>query len=264
MSTLSSTVKIPGAHRGNVDSLGWRIKFGVIAPSTNTSVQPEFEAMRPRGVTNHFSRIFIPDDPVKSDEDFDRLMNNIRSELDNAVIRVKTCRPDHVVMGMSSETFWGGLEGSKRLHERVEKLAGVGVTMGSDAAQAALRKYGDVKRIAVITPYMPLGDEEVRKFFTECGFEVVAIKGLRCDSPVNIAHVQPHELRDAFIEVDDPSVEALVQAGTNLACAKVAMHAEFWLDKPVIAINTATYWHALRTNGIEDKIEGFGSLLSEF
>ena len=30
------------------DALGFRKKFGVIAPSTNTSVQPEFDAMRPR------------------------------------------------------------------------------------------------------------------------------------------------------------------------------------------------------------------------
>ena len=37
------------------DALGWRMKFGVIAPSTNTVVQPEFDMMRPRGVTNHFA-----------------------------------------------------------------------------------------------------------------------------------------------------------------------------------------------------------------
>ena len=37
-----------------VDTLGWRIKFGVIAPSTNTAVQPEFDAMAPRGVRWHF------------------------------------------------------------------------------------------------------------------------------------------------------------------------------------------------------------------
>jgi hypothetical protein len=37
-----------------VDALGWRIKFGVIAPST-TAVQPEFDAMRllwPNGRTS--------------------------------------------------------------------------------------------------------------------------------------------------------------------------------------------------------------------
>ncbi len=40
--------------------------------------------------------------------------------------------------------------------------------------------------------------------------------------------------------------------------------AEFWLDKPVLAINTATYWQALRMNGIPDKVRGFGSLLEDY
>ena len=57
-------------------------------------------------------------------------------------------------------------------------------------------------------------------------------------------------------------VDAVIQAGTNLAFAEVAAIAEFWLDKPVIAINTATYWHALRTMGIADQVDGFGALLS--
>src|SRR5262249_35566548 len=53
--------------RPMTDALGFRKKFGLIAPSTNTSVQPEFEAMRPRGVTNHFGRIHIPNDPIRND-----------------------------------------------------------------------------------------------------------------------------------------------------------------------------------------------------
>jgi maleate isomerase len=30
----------------------------------------------------------------------------------------------------------------------------------------------------------------------------------------------------------------------------------------VIAVNTATYWHALRRNGINDQADGFGQLLA--
>ena len=71
-----------------VDSLGYRMKFGVVAPSTNTSVQPEYEKFCPVGVTNHFARIHIPDDPVNSDMDFQNLMVNIRASLMEAVDRV--------------------------------------------------------------------------------------------------------------------------------------------------------------------------------
>ncbi len=247
-----------------VDALGYRMKFGVLAPSTNTSVQPEMDAMRPVGVTNHFARIHIPDNPVRNDDDFNKLMVDIRAELMVAVDRLMTASPGYVIMGMSAETFWDGLDGSKALQRNLDERAGVGVAMGSDACQAALRKYGDIKRIGVVTPYMPVGDKNVVKFFTECGFEVVHLKGLKCSSPVQIAHVSEKELRDAIIEVDDPSVEAVIQVGTNLAMARVAGMAEFWLDKPVLAINTAIYWWALRQNGIDDKVQGFGSLLADY
>ena len=141
-----------------VDVLGYRRKFAVVAPSTNTIVQPEFDAMAPHGVTNHFSRIHIPDDPLGSDTDFEQLMVRIRAELMQAVDRAMTARPDYLIMGMSSETFWGGLAGSKELEAKLKERSKLDVAMGSDASQAALRAYGDIKRISVITPYIPVGD----------------------------------------------------------------------------------------------------------
>lgn len=245
------------------DSLGWRMKFGVIVPSTNTSVQPEYDGMRPRGVTNHISRAIIPDTPVNGDEEFMTMLLNIRNATEAAVDAVMTCKPGHVIMGMSAETFWDGIMGADALKARLEKRAGVGITLGSHACQAAIRCYGNIKRIAVITPYMPVGDEQVRKFFTDCGYEVVTILGLKCKSPLLIAHESPQWLRQAVREVNDPSVELIIQVGTNLAFAAIAAEAERWLDKPVLAINTCTYWHALRSNNIHDKIDGYGSLLLE-
>ena len=220
--------------------------------------------MRPHGVTNHFSRMTIKDMKVTDDKSFMVMMKNIRAALMPALDSVMSCSPDYVVMGMSAETFWDGLEGSAKLQARMEKRAGVGVAMGSDACQAALRKYGrSVKRLGIVTPYMPVGDRQVHRFFTECGFEVVNLKGLKCKGPMLIAHTSEKQLRDAIIEVNEGKVDAIVQVGTNLAMARVAAMAEFWLDKPVIAINTATYWWALRQNNIKDKIHGWGSLLSE-
>jgi len=245
------------------DSLAARAKFGVLAPSTNTSVQPEFDAMRPWGVTHHHSRLVIPDRRVTDDASFLRMMDDIRGALFPALEAVMTCRPDHVVLGMSAETFWDGLQGSASLKKKLQKAAGCEVTMGSDACRAALRAYGrSVKRLGVITPYMPVGDRQVRRFFTDCGYQVVNLLGLKCRSPVLIAHESKQQLRDAINRVNRGKVDAVVQVGTNLAMAQVAAMAEFWLDKPVIAINTATYWHALRQYGIKDRIQGWGSLLS--
>ena len=214
--------------------------------------------------TNHFGRIFIPDDPIRNDADFEQLLVNIRASMETTIEQVITCDPDRLVMGMSSETFWDGIEGAKELERRMSEVAGGRpVSMGSDAVNDALKCYGDIRRIAVVTPYMPVADKQVQRYFEDCGFEVVALEGLKCSSPVQIAHTSERELRDAINKVDGPSVEAIVQVGTNLAAARLAGVAEFWLDKPVIAINTAIYWHALRASGIDDKVQGFGSLLAE-
>ena len=245
------------------DSLGWRMKFGVVAPSTNTSVQPEYDDMRPRGVTNHFARVTIPDTPVNSDEEFMRMLDNIRGATEEAIDSVMTCSPGYVIMGMSAETFWDGMLGADELKARLERRAGVGVGLGSHACQPAIGCQGSVKRISVTTPYMPVGDAQVRKFFTDAGFEVVNLLGLKCKSPMLIAHESARRLRQAVREVDDPEVELIIQVGTNLAFAQVAAEAERWLDKPVLAINTCTYWYALRQNGFDDRIDGFGSLLLE-
>lgn len=245
------------------DSLGWRKKFAVIAPSTNTSVQPEYDDMRPVGVTNHFCRIPIPDTKVTDDATFMVMLQSIRDATLSSVDVAMTMAPDCLIMGMSAETFWDGRDGAERLHRRIlERTGGVPVIMGSTAVDAALKAYGGIRKIGVITPYMPIGDAQVRKFFEDLGYEVVALKGLKSPSPMLIAHEGKQKLKRAAEEVSQ-GADAVVQCGTNLAFAEVAAIAEFWLEKPVVAINTATYWHALRAMGIMDRVEGFGSLLTQ-
>ncbi|MFO7305036.1 MAG: arylmalonate decarboxylase [Gammaproteobacteria bacterium] len=245
------------------DALGFRLKFGVVVPATNTIVQPELDAMRPRGVTNHISRVVIPDTPVGNDEELAAVMGAVRSSIETALDAVVACAPAAVIMGMSAETFWEGMLDVAGVRTHLETRAGVPVILGMQACQAAIQRYGSVRRIALITPYMPAGDAQVRRAFTDCGFEVINLLGLKSNSPLLMAHEPLERLRRAVREVDDSSVELILQVGTNLAFARVAAEAEQWLGKPVLAVNTCTYWYALRTCGIDDKIDGFGSLLLE-
>ncbi|TDH58025.1 arylmalonate decarboxylase [Dankookia rubra] len=247
------------------DTLGWRMKLGVLVPSTNTSVQPEYDAMRPPGITNHVRGFRIPNAPTRTDTEFSQQLENMRATMVDAMDEVLTLDPGHVILATAAESA-GGVEGARVLRERLLAKSGgrVGVTLGADAILAALTRYDGMARIGVVTPYMPVGDEQARRFFEDSGIAVGRVKGLRCGSPVLIAHTPEATLRDAIVEVDSPDVDAVVVVGTNLPMARVAAMAEFWLGKPVIALNTATYWHALRQCGIHDKVQGFGRLLAEF
>ena len=246
------------------DVLGWRRKLGVLGPSTNTIVQPDFEAMRPVGVTNHYSRIWTPDAQAVSNESFRAGANTIADNVLDAVKSVMTAKPDYLVMGMSAVTFFDGADGAEAFQQKVEGVSGVKLSMGSKACAEALGVYGGVKRIAILSPYWPVMNTEVARYFGDMGFDVVRDIPLQCRSWTNIAEQTTATLRDALRKLDGDDVDAIVQVGTNLSMVRLAAAAEMWLGKPVIAINTATYWHALRANGINDKIEGLGRLLEEF
>ncbi len=246
------------------DVLGWRRKFGVLGPSTNTIVQPDFEMMRPAGVTNHYSRIFTPNAKAVSNDTFMAGTDVIGRNVLEAVRSVMTCEPDYLVMGMSAVTFYGGAAGADAFQAKVEGESGLRISIGSHSCTAALKAYGGVRRIAILSPYYPVANQQVARYFTDSGFEVVRDLCLECKSWTAIAEVTPDVLREKLIELDGRDVDAIVQVGTNLSMVRLAAAAEMWLGKPIIAINTATYWHALRQNGIADKIAGLGRLLEEF
>ncbi len=245
------------------DRLGYRLKLGVVIPSTNSIVQPETDAMRPPGVTNHIGRIHIPDLPLTNDTEFEQIMVAIEPDLYGAVDRVMSCKPGHLIMAMSIPTFWGGMAGAAQLKARLETRSGVTVSLGSLACAEALRRFPQVRTVGILTPYQPIGDAQVAGFFEENGWRVGAVHSLKRPSEVLIGHATEQDLRDGLKTLAAQGVDAIVQAGTDLAMADLAGEAERWLGIPVIAINVATYWSALRANGIEDRVRGFGSLLSE-
>jgi len=246
------------------DILGYRRLFGVLGPSTNTTVQPDFDGIRPPGVTNHYSRIYTPNAKAISDETFLAATMTISSNVLDAVRSVMTCEPHYLVMGMSAITFYGGAKGADEFQNKVENEAGVKVSVGSHACAAALAAYGGIKRIAFLSPYYPVANEQVRNYFSDMGYQTVRDVPLRAPSWTGIAEITEDTCRKTLRQLDGDDVDAILQVGTNLSMVRLAAEAERWLGKPVIAINTATYWHALRANGIQDKIQGLGRLLSEF
>ena len=181
----------------------------------------------------------------------------------DAIKSVVTCEPDYLVMGISALSFFGGVKGADAFAKRITDETGLGVTIGSHATAAAIAAFGGIKRIAVLTPYWPVMNAEVMRYFSDAGLTVVRDIALQCTSWTGIAAVTTAECRDAIRRLDGDDVDAIVQVGTNLSMVRLAAAAELWLGKPVIAINTATYWHALRANGIRDQMAGFGRLLEE-
>jgi maleate isomerase len=59
-------------------------------------------------------------------------------------------------------------------------------------------------------------------------------------------------------------LDAVVQCGTNMSLMQVSERLEPVLGTPIIGINAALFWYALRENGFTDPLMGGGMLLREF
>ncbi|EEB78508.1 Asp/Glu/Hydantoin racemase superfamily protein [marine gamma proteobacterium HTCC2148] len=255
---------------GHLDNyIGHRAKIGVIIPSTNTSVEYDCQRLIPRGVSWHFSRFMIEHADLSDDDNFIRFLEMLRQTIGASIESLMTCKPDHVMMGMSAETFWGGIEGNDGFVEKIQEAVGdVGLTTGANAVIAALEALdvpGNVgKNIAVITPYQPIGDKNVHLFFEDSGYNVKQVLGLRCENAHDaIALVPDHQVMDMVRQVDADDIDAIIQVGTNLSTATSFPVIEKWLEKPVLPINVATAWHALRSCGVRDQYDHLGRLFEE-
>jgi len=220
------------------DYLAWRLAFGITTPSTNTVGSAGYDDMRPEGVTNHIARMVIEDNPVRSDADFEKQLEEINASLEAAVDRVMDAKPNAFILGISALSVWGGTPGwGEELKRRVRAVAGydVPVTISSDAVVAGLKAHGVKRRIAVMEPYYPCIEPRLKGVLGAHGFEIVRFCHMRGKSPASYSVLTAKDMIDAVKSIDGDDVEALVAFGANLPFAKLADEAERWLDKPVSA-----------------------------
>ncbi|SMY08157.1 maleate cis-trans isomerase family protein [Flavimaricola marinus] len=244
------------------DKLGWRARIGVVAPATNTIVQPEMEAMRPDGVTNHLGRIRVTNVPMATDADFIKLLDALDADMDRALDDVAAAAPDHMIIGVTSPMLRGGRASCDARLARLEERTGIAMTAGSTALARVLAALG-LKRIGLITPYQPVMDQMLTDFFTGEGVSVAHLVTLRCPTPFAIAQVPQGRLSQEIEAGDRPEIEAWVQVGTNLAFTGFVPALTEQVGKPVIGVNAVTYWEALRRVGITEDLPALGPILGD-
>jgi len=252
-----------GARDSRVDSQRTdRLRIGALIPSTNTVVEPEFAAMLPNGINAHAGRMLVSQPNTSTDALYKHLADQMLDALEPSVANLVTCQPDHLSLCMSAVAFYGGAKGDFAVRDRLAQMTDVPISTGPSALLAAVRAFG-AERVVVLSPFQQEAQDETVRYFEEHDIEVVGSFTFLSTSTVAIATVSPAAVRDAIAANDSDRAELIMQVGTNLHMARLAAAAEWWLGKPVLHINTVLAWEAMRAHGIEDRVEGFGSLLSE-
>ena len=232
---------------------GWRLRIGLIVPSSNTTMEPEFYRVCPEGVSIHTAR--VPLEEVTPDA----LVKMADYVLDAAKM-LETADVNVIVYGCTSGTLIGGVEWERELTSKIERKTGVETITTASAVVQALKAL-DMKRVVVATPYIDKINESEKKFLEEHGVKVLFIKGLGIVKNIEIGKLAPWISYRLAKEVFKPEADGIFISCTNFRTLEIIEKLERDLGKLVVTSNQASIWAALRT--IKESIEGYGKLLRE-
>jgi len=235
------------------------IRVGVMVPSVNTVTEGELHDLAPDGVSVHLERIPVQQVDVSDDATTLTLLGQVREGLRGCVRRIASCDPDHIVLGMSAPVFHGGRAGSL---ETIAELQSGCTPVVSSAAHGVVEALGQlgITRIAILTPYQRVHDEQVERFFDDYGFSLTALESTRSATTHAIADTPDEEVLEVMARLRSSGADAIVQVGANLGIAHLVEEAESWLGVPVLALNVVGLWHALRSSGSPTRREGYGTV----
>ncbi len=123
-----------------------------------------------------------------------------------------------------------------------------------------------VTRIAVGSPYPEEVNKAERKYFESQGLSVTADESvILFEAQQRLRHmnlVTEADVEELAKHIDSPDAEAIFLSCGDMATLRIVDKLEKALGKPVVTSVQTTFWGALRAAGIDDRIDGCGTLLA--
>ncbi len=121
---------------------------------------------------------------------------------------------------------------------------GIPVVTPTAAGIAALAALG-LRRIALVTPYLPDTTAPMVAYFDRSGLDIVAARCLGLADDRDMARVSAQTIVDAVTDADTDTAEAVFLSCTALPSLGVIDTLEARLRKPVVTSNLAGLWQML-------------------
>ncbi|BAA30082.1 maleate cis-trans isomerase family protein [Pyrococcus horikoshii] len=234
---------------------GWRRRIGLIVPSSNTTMEPEFWKMAPEGVSIHTARMRLREVTEESLLEMERHAKDAALELADAEV-------DVIVYGCTSGSLIKGKGYDKEIAKNLEEASGIKTITTSTAVLNALNTL-DIQKVVVATPYIDSVNEREKEFLEANGIEVLRIKGLGIVKNTEIGRQEPWVAYKLALEVYTPEADGLFISCTNFRTIEIIDKLEVELGVPVVTSNQATMWYALKTMKVKEKYDMYGTLLKE-
>lgn len=233
---------------------GARCKIGVIVPSLNNTLEPEFNRMVPADVAVYATRLRlergVPDDL--------RAMADLTEQAGELLRHADV---DCIAYCCTTGSLIDGVDWDEELAARLGKATELPVTTTASAAIKAMRSLR-LKTVSVATPYIDEVNKIERAYIEACGIRVNFITGLQFTRGEELHSLDQDAAREFCRAAMVDGADGLFISCTDFASIDFIEELERDLGKPVVTSNTATLWMVLSLIKLDQPIEGFGQLLS--
>lgn len=238
--------------------MGW-VKVGVIIPSSNTTVEREFNrAFLEPDVTIHSARITLREVNLKGLEEMEK-------ETERAAAELRTANVDVIAYACTTGSLFKGPKHHEEIKQRIEGITGIKAVATAGAVLDAL-KYLNARNVLVVTPYIDELNVKEREFLEANGFRVIDIRGLGIVDNTVIGALDPRTAYEAALNAARQAkdeFDVLFISCTNWRTFEIISQLEKSVGKPVMSSNSATLWSVIRALDIKVKLRfNLGTLFS--
>lgn len=216
------------------------LRIGLMVPVNNTTMERELRAWLPAGSSCRTLRIprgkgtLTPQDLPNY---VGQAMKMAKAFADDDI--------DLVVYGCTAAGFLAGPSRDGEIASELSEITRKPVVTTASAMIGALQHIG-ARNIALVTPYLDLVNERLRKFLEDSGIAVEILASFRAQTVEDLAAIKPAEIAAVSREVMRESCDALFIACSQLPTHEILADLERDLGRPAWSSIRATAWHAYR------------------
>jgi maleate isomerase len=234
----------------------WRARIGFILVPTDGVIEGEMFRLAPPGVGVHFTRV-----PGSEDVTVDNLLA-MEHELEDCASRFVFGKDLDVVCFACTSA--SALIGEERVNAALSR--GAPQAKHTSLIGGVLRALRTLraKRIVIASPYLDDVNTLEAEYLEKQGFEILDFQGMNLLKDPDIRLVAPDFIREYAKKLNHKEADSIFISCGGLRSLEIVDALENDIKKPVVVSNQAMFWNALRMAGIDDKIKGYGRLLTDF
>lgn len=234
-----------------------RVRLGMLTPSSNTTLEPVTCAMLQGipAVSAHFARFKVTEIALSQQAlgQFD----------DSEILRAAELLAHakvNVIGWSGTSASWLGFDADRRLCERITTATGIPACTSVLALNELFARDG-VRRMALVTPYLPDVQARIIANYAAAGLECVAEQHLGIQDNFSFAEVDEARLRAMVREVVTAGPQAIVILCTNLRGAPLVAELEAETGITIYDSVATVTWKALGLAGMDPtRVTGWGRM----